>query len=121
MPDKEALAGIESFALQKVVVCEFPTGANAEIIEHTDELKKWILTTFGTHGIEVYSFDSKGTHEENTRFLDADADLYVRITDVLPLYLTDMYSYCVTIYVVDRVSIKENRDIYFEAVTWADC
>jgi len=121
MHNRKALAGIESFALQYVVVCEFPTGTNAEVIEHTDELKQWILTAFGAHGIEVYSFDSKGTQEENTRFLDADAELYVRITDVLPLYLTDIYSYCVTIYVVDWVSTKENRDIHFKAITWADC
>jgi len=120
-PDRKALASIESFALQNVIVCEFPAEANVEFVEHTDELEKWIRLAFGAYGIKVYSYNLEGTDEENNRFLDADAELHVRITDVLPLYLEDMYSYCVTIYVVDWVSTEENPDIHFKAISWADC
>jgi hypothetical protein len=119
-PDRKALAGLESFDLEQAVVCEFPDDADTKFIERWDKLKQHIKLAFGAYGIKVYSFDLKSTDEEKMRYGDADAQLYVRITDVIPLCIPDMYSYCVTIYVVDWVITTENPDTHFKAITWAD-
>ena len=127
-PNRNALTGIKSFALEEVVVCEYPGTTLDEHTQEKEELIRHIKATLRASGIEVFDMVGAEVEEDEIRKgIEADAKLHIRITDILPVKIgvegfdLDRCIYFVTIYVVDWVSTDKDSDIRFPAIIWADC